>query len=318
MYNELGMAREPFSLSMMTSCILAATLAAGCSHCHGRTTPTQEDELESAGLQPLRGFLKSLDLVSSDESRSILIDHGHDPHIPVLAPLGEVLQHITPRRFGYDLKVKHDGKSLYLEWFLCCVEIESSGQVVKESLASLMEDHGFSAEASRKGFVGKQEYPFTKMINGNQHQIRIVEPDDLAGSERAGCETTLFYTIKPSKPVPAPRVLDMVRVFPEIACPELPDEILDYIGDMEFSEMSLGGTSHKHSEWSVTLPCRDEATARWKLKKIRRIISALGYKWDGTDSMVLEVHERKEGQRQSSIYLQEGSDWIRLRFLPHI
>ena len=115
-----------------------------------------------------------------------------------------------------------------------------------------------------------------------------------------------------------PTVAWVVEFYPQIACPELPAEVFDYLKEKKIEHMSYGGTWERYYIWGVSIPAGDGKEAESMLNDVVVIIDKLGYSlWKEEGGVKTYQKKGTGGETSSFMDLEiEENNLFRLRFQP--
>jgi hypothetical protein len=222
--------------------------------------------------------------ISSDpEFADLLGRNKHNPHIVAPPAWRSLLVTLAPFRFDLTFGIVRNREDLKFFWF--CGEFGTRGtpQEVLAAIQKLLRQKGFTARPVRHTEYGTDEYAFRKQENGLEHLLIVEGVERFVGSREPHCGGSLRYEISiPSAGTP-PTVEEILAAFPELRCPELPQNLADFFKNRAFSLLSYGGTWTRYYSWQLDIGGDSASNTADLFKQVETIILGSGFSLEKTD-----------------------------------
>jgi hypothetical protein len=276
---------------------------------------TSEGKMEKGTMEY---FIKTLDLKATGKYRDILIERKHKTDRIAPDAVRGFIEEIEITRFAFKQGAKFENEKATLWWFVSEFGAKGKpGNVIAE-IKKVFEAQGFTALDPVEDEHGWKEFSFVKETDEMQFVIKTKELEPFVGSKEPMCGGDIIFDIAYRKPVQPSTVSGMIKLYPQIACPELPAEVLNYVNEHKIVHMSYGGTWERYYTWSVAISAEDEKAAENMLGDVEEIIGGLGYSlWKEEGGIKTYQRQGSGGETPSFMDLEidKGSIFM-LRFQP--
>jgi hypothetical protein len=295
---------------LFTIPIIACILFVSC----GERNTSSEGKMEEGSMEY---FIKTLDLKATGKYKEILVDGKHKTDRVAPDVVRGFVEGIEITRFSLTQGVKFEDGKATLWWFISDFGAKGKPEEVMASIQDIFKTYGFTAQEPVEDENGWKEFSFVKEENGLDYLIKMKELDRFIGSKEPTCGGDVICDITYKSTLPQTTVAEMIRLYPQIACPELPLEVLEYIKGQKVAHMSYGGTWERYYTWGVTIPEGDETAAKKMLNNVAGIIEDLGFKvWKEEDGRITYQRQGLAGETSSFMDLEADSSLFELRFQP--
>jgi hypothetical protein len=294
----------------MIMIIVACVVVVSCVEKNG----SSEGEMEKSTMEY---FIKKLDLKAAGAYKDILIERKHKTDRIAPDVIRGFIEEIEVTRFSFKQGVKFEEGKATLWWFISDFGAKGKPEDVMVAVRSLLEKHGFNTQEPIVDENGWEEYRFVKETDEVDYLVKMKELDRFIGSKEPMCGGDVICDITWKEDLPRQTVAGMIALYPEIACPELPSEVLNYVKEKEISHMSYGGTWERYYTWGVAIPVGDEKGAAAMAQDIAEIIGKLGFSlWREEDNENTYQRKGTGSETPSFMDLEIDGSLFELRFQP--
>lgn len=213
-------------------------------------------------VSKLELFFKSLNLKSEGDYKTILISQKHKPNRVAPKLIRDFMVNLRPIRLSFSAGVRYKDKKISFRWFFSEFAVKGGEDKTVSSINQLLSKHQFFTKKSKLNKYGNYEHHFYKQNSDIYHHFWIEGPERFVGSRESMCGGMLSYEITYQKTIPQPTVNEILDIYPEIACPELPKDIYNYLKDKKFLYIDYGGPWHHYYDWSVAILSDEKESAK--------------------------------------------------------
>jgi hypothetical protein len=298
------------SRPLFTIAITACIMIASC----GEKNRTPEGKMEKGTMEY---FIKTLDLQATGKYNEILVEGKHRTDRVAPDVVRGFIEGIEITRFSLTQGAKFEDGKATLWWFISDFGAKGKPEEVLASIQDIFKTFGLMAQEPVEDEDGWKEYSFVKETDEMKWFIKMKELDRFIGSKEPMCGGDVICNITFREPIAQPAVGEMVESYPQIACPALPGEVLDYLKDKKVEHMSYGGTWEWYYTWGVTIPAGEETAAEKMLNDVAGIIGNLGFEvWKEEEGRVTYQRQGLVGETSSFMDLEIDDSRFELRFQP--
>jgi hypothetical protein len=261
-------------------------------------------------------FIKALNLKAEGEYSEILVSEKHKANRVAPKLIVDLIETQDLTRMEMRSSVEYKGEIFTASWFFSEIAFEGKPDEVLQSIHELMSEHKFSFEDPIMNEHGYKEYHFRKEDDIGKHHFLLTELEMYVGIKKPISGSEITYRISSKDKFSQPTVGEVLKVYPEIICPELPDVLMEYMKDRKIGHIGYGGTWERYYTWSVTIPSEKLESAKEDLEEVTEIIKDLGYElWE--EEKGVKTYQKK-GDAYSFIYLSiEDERVFYFRFQPY-
>ncbi len=218
----------------------------------------------------MENLIKKLDLKRNSNYTEILERLDHNPIFSAPEIFINLITDFNPFNMDLCSGIVYTHNKIGVFWFIHELGLNGNPDDVSKKIDNFLTDFKFIKNNSfgddNNDFIENHYYKDDKDY---KHHLYIQDLIRYSDTESPKCGGTLSYEIDYKKEIPPPSIENILSVYPEIICPEIPENILKLLNKRIVSNICYGGTRKRYYTWEASIICSDGMSFESEINEIK-------------------------------------------------